>query len=413
MKKYEKEEIISKFNEKHNYKYLYSKFEYFGYKSKSIIICKIHGEFFQSPSKHIMGQGCKLCNNKYSIEEIKEKLYKIHGNNYEFIFDDQIIDTRSKIQIKCHHGINKILIRNLFQGQGCISCKGKKWTEIDLRNKLLEIHKNIIYPNGFLKNKILSVTCNVHGNFDIKKDRHLNGQGCPKCSKRKKYDNEFFIACVNEKISNLIYDKCKFTSFKKKVIVTCKKHGDFKSYPSYLLNGNGCSLCRNENNSLSKEFFLSECIKKHPEIDHSLVEYKGVNSDIKLICKIHGIFEQKAGFYLNISKGCKYCKETKGEKKIRIFLEKNMINFKQQYKQFGFRFDFYLPDLNIYIEFNGKQHYQPVKFFGGIETYNKQNLKDILKDEILLNKKIKLIKIGYWQINKIDDILKEEINYEN
>lgn len=414
MRKLNKNDILEKFEKKHNKNYDYSKFEYYNYHTKSIIICKIHGEFLQTPAKHISGQGCRTCNNKYSIDIIKEKLFQIHKNNYEFIFHENDIDTSSFIKMKCSHGIKNIKVRNLLQGNGCIHCKGKKYTENDLRNKLLKIHPDLIYSDGFIEGRNLKVICREHGNFNIKKDRHLSGQSCPKCSKRKKYDNEFFLQSIDKKFfGKYYYDKCHFTSFKEKVIITCKKHGDFETYPSYLLNGNGCSLCRNENNSYSEEEFLKKCIEKHPEIDHSLLEYKGSNSSIKLICNKHGIFEQKAGYYLNYSKGCKYCNETKGEKKIRIFLEKNNIKYEQQHKNYGFIFDFFIPSYNTYIEFNGKQHYSPIKFFGGIDSYNKQIKKDSLKDDILKNMNIKLIKIGYWQINKVDTILKKELINED
>jgi len=414
MRKLEINNVLKKFKEIHNITYDYSKFIYYGYKEKSIIICNIHGEFLQSPAKHLAGQGCKICNSRYSIEEIKSKLYEIHQNKYEFIFNDLIVDTSSKIKIKCSHGIKEMKIRYLLQGQGCIYCKGKKWKESDLRIKLSKIHSDLIYNDGFMIGKYLNVICKEHGNFNIKKDRHLSGQGCPKCSKRKKYDNNFFIDSITKNFKELYsYDNCFFKSFSEKVIITCKKHGDFESYPSYLLNGNGCSLCRNENNSYSQEEFLEKCIEKHPEIDHSILNYKGTNSKIKLICKKHGIFEQKAGYYLNYSKGCKYCNETKGEKQIRMYLENKKLEYKQQYKNYGFIFDFFIPSHNTYIEFNGRQHYEPIEFFGGSVSYNKQLLKDKLKDEILKDKNIKLIKIGYWQMSKIDTILKKELIDEN
>lgn len=409
MKKIDKCIILKRFEEKHGKKYDYSKVEYTGYHGKVIIICNNHGEFSQTPAKHISGQACRVCNTTYSIDTLKRKLKEVHKDKYEFIFNDNVVDTRSKIEIKCKHGIKEIQIRFLLQGQGCIYCKGKKWDENDLRDRLSQIHTNLIYKDGFMDGKYLNVVCKYHGDFRIRKDRHLGGQICPKCSNRKRYDQDFFIESISLKFDSLTYGKCKFESFKKKVTVTCKKHGDFKSYPHYLLNGNGCKLCAIEKSSHSKEEFLHRCMENHPEIDHSIMEYKGVNSKIKLICKEHGVFEQKAGYYLNNSKGCKYCRETKGEKKIRLFLEKNNICYKQQYLKFGFYFDFFLPNLNVYLEFNGKQHYEPIGFFGGLKTFERQIARDIEKDEIIHTENLKLIKIGYWQMSKIDDILEKEL----
>ena len=55
------EDIIKRFREIHNSTYDYSKVEYKGMNKKVCIICPIHGEFWQTPSKHLLGQGCKKC----------------------------------------------------------------------------------------------------------------------------------------------------------------------------------------------------------------------------------------------------------------------------------------------------------------------------------------------------------------
>ena len=54
-------EIISKFVEKHGGKYDYSKVEYKKMHEKVCIVCPKHGEFWQTPSKHLLGQGCPKC----------------------------------------------------------------------------------------------------------------------------------------------------------------------------------------------------------------------------------------------------------------------------------------------------------------------------------------------------------------
>ena len=413
MKKKTIENIIIDFKNIHGDKYVYDKFKYYGSKCKSTILCKIHGEFNQCASKHLSGQGCKLCNTRYSLEEIKEKLHKIHGDSYEFIFNEYL-DSRSYATVICRHGERKMKVSQLLDGQGCIHCKGKKWDENDLREKLISIHNNkFLYKEGFIINKdIISIYCKIHGDTIIRKDRHLLGQTCRKCSKRKKYDTSLFVEELKNKIKNCTYEKCKYVSHSDKVVVSCITHGDFESYPEYLLTGHGCKLCSSI--KYTQDEYLKMCEKRHPNLDNSKILYIGSQFPIKSSCKIHGDFEQKACYYINRSNGCPMCRETKGERIIRLFLEENKIKFIQEHKEFGFYFDFYLPNNNYYIEFNGKQHYHPIEFFGGEKSFNKQKEKDKTKNEIFLDDKDrKLIIIPYWKMDEIYDILKENILDEN
>lgn len=101
-------------------------------------------------------------------------------------------------------------------------------------------------------------------------------------------------------------------------------------------------------------------------------------------------------------------KESKGEKRIRLFLESAGIEYISEMK-FDMKvnkpipFDFYLPNHNICIEYNGRQHYEKTLF-------SRYDLKKRQKnDQIRVNycKKmgILLIVIGYWQYNSIENIL--------
>src|SRR5216683_2626548 len=93
------EEFIEKSNKIHNNQYNYSKVNYIDSTTKVIIICKIHGEFLQTPSHHMYNNtGCKKCNklklkpkscgvyNKSSVLQNKNKnfiLYLIKLSNME------------------------------------------------------------------------------------------------------------------------------------------------------------------------------------------------------------------------------------------------------------------------------------------------------------------------------------------
>ena len=115
-----------------------------------------------------------------------------------------------------------------------------------------------------------------------------------------------------------------------------------------------------------------------------------------------------------ISCGC--YNSSKGEEKIKEILNKLNINFIQQktfndlkYKS-NLKFDFFLPKYNYCIEYNGIQHYEPVKYFGGEKSFEEQKKKDSIKREWCKENNIKLIEIPYTDFNKLNaDYIKSRL----
>ena len=152
---------------------------------------------------------------------------------------------------------------------------------------------------------------------------------------------------------------------------------------------------------MTKEKFIEKAINKHGnKYDYSLVEYRNNSEKIDIICPIHNRFKQIPNNHLN-GNGCPLCKESKGERKIRLFLKENNINFIPQYKFndckniLSLPFDFYLPEHNICVEYNGRQHYEPIKLWGGINNLIEIKKRDKIKMEYCKNNNIPLIIIKY------------------
>ena len=112
------------------------------------------------------------------------------------------------------------------------------------------------------------------------------------------------------------------------------------------------------------------------------------------------------------------CKSSRGEKKIISFLKNENIQYFSQFKfdecknKNKLPFDFYLPNHNICIEFQGEQHYHPIPYFGGEDKLKKVKKRDQIKRNFCKNNLIKLIEIPYWDRCCIFKILKENIYYE-
>ncbi|QKF94507.1 putative zinc-ribbon domain protein [Fadolivirus algeromassiliense] len=114
--------------------------------------------------------------------------------------------------------------------------------------------------------------------------------------------------------------------------------------------------------------------------------------------------------------GCPICKFSRGEQKIINTLDYKKINYISQ-KTFEncihikqLPFDFYLTDYNLIIEFDGVQHFQPMKFCGGERDFVDRHKKDNIKNKFCKDNKINLIRISYKQINKIENIIDELLN---
>lgn len=117
---------------------------------------------------------------------------------------------------------------------------------------------------------------------------------------------------------------------------------------------------------------------------------------------------------------CPFCTgESSGERKVRITLEQLKIEYKQQYsfsecKRINLlKFDFYLPDYNCCVEYDGEQHFEPSNFFGGEEAFKERQERDEIKNQFCREQNIRLIRIPYWDFNKInEDYILERLENE-
>jgi len=105
------------------------------------------------------------------------------------------------------------------------------------------------------------------------------------------------------------------------------------------------------------------------------------------------------------------CLKSKGEQKVSSILRENNISFNQEETfedcidpetNTKLRFDFYLPKHNCCIEYDGIQHFEPSKRFGGEKAYKIRKRKDKLRDKYCEENDILLIRIPYTDYKKVD-----------
>ena len=255
------------------------------------------------------------------------------------------------------------------------------------------------YFNNKTKVKII---CPKHGTFEQRPDAHVNGFGCSKCTyDNKKSNNDVFLKRANEIHDNKYdYSLVEYINAKTKIKIICPKHGIFEQTPGTHINQkHGCLKCQGQNKSSLE--FIEECSKIHNnKYDYSLVEYINSIIKVKIICPVHGIFEQKPNDHRK-GCGCPMCNISKGETIIKKYLGDNNIKYIQHYSFNDCKnknllwFDFYLLDKNTCIEYDGIQHYEPIEYFGGINGLKYIMKNDRIKDRYCKKMRINLIRFKY------------------
>lgn len=277
----------------------------------------------------------------------------------------------------------------------------------------------------------MEVICKIHGSFWTKPRDHLQGRGCQKCGIENRLAKMLITTDVFIKKAKLIhsnrydYSKTKYISAIKKVIITCKIHGDFLQTPSSHLKGSGCHKCaieltRNKIKLNINDFINQSNIIHLYQYDYSktVITHSHVKSIIT--CKIHGDFEQTPSNHLR-GQGCPICKSSKGEKILLGIFVKNNIKYIREYKLPYYnrlRYDFYLPDYNLLIEFHGLQHYVYSKLFhkNARNNFYVRKERDRFKKILAKEYGIKIIYFNYKHLTIPRDqfetiVLKKLSNY--
>ena len=129
----------------HGDKYDYSKVEYKGNKIKVCIICYEHGEFWQTPNKHLSSkEGCPKCGDIFNglkkrlgTQEFIKRAKQIHGDKYDYS-KVEYVTSETKVQIICpKHGEFFQTPNCHLSGHGCPICN-ESHLEKTMKNILLE-----------------------------------------------------------------------------------------------------------------------------------------------------------------------------------------------------------------------------------------------------------------------------------
>ncbi len=231
----------------------------------------------------------------------------------------------------------------------------------------------------------------------------------------RKTTEQFIIDSIKVHGDKYNYKNVNYITKRIKIQIMCPTHGIFQQTPHDHLKGHGCpkcALCKRISNT--ENFIEKSKIIHGDKYDYSLVKYFNDKTKVKIVCKKHGVFEQRPNHHLT-GRGCSICNESKGENKTLKYLETLNIEYIRQMKFDGCKgirnrlpFDFYLPNLNICIEYDGEQHFFNKEIWGGEKKLKKTQQNDQIKNQYCLDNNIKLIRIRYDE--DVEKVLNESLN---
>lgn len=291
----------------------------------------------------------------------------------------------------------------------------KSFNESNIVDEFIKKHSNkydyskVNYVNNRTN---VEIVCPIHGSFFQNPYSHKMGSNCSKCVSRKKYDNLSFIEGA-KKIHGDKYDysKVNYINNKSKVDIVCPDHGIFKQSPNmHISKKSGCPKCYGRNKNTKD--FIEIASKYHSnKFDYSNVDYKNAHDKVNIICPTHGQFSMSYNSHITKGYGCPFCSETSGELKVRRFLTDNGIKFVYQ-KRFkdcknikNLVFDFYIPDKNLIVEYDGRHHFIPI--WGGDYGFSIIKKRDLIKNQYCKDNGIRIIRIKYDE--HVEDKLKDII----
>lgn len=394
--------------------------EYSGMLNGILHRCKIDKyEWITPPSSLLSGSGCPKCNGGYkrTKNEYIEELKNINPN-IEIVGEFKNISTKATFTCKICDNVWTTMPEVTLRGSGCPRCGNKRigeklsktheqyLEEVDKLGINIEVIEHYRGTSTKIKHR-----CKIDGYiWEVSPTRILNGSRCPLCCTPYKINHELYLLKIANSNPNVLpIEEYKGASVK--ILHKCLLcNNEWKTMPQLILRGCGCPECGKYKISQrllkGHDEYVSELNKLNPDV---IVIDKYVNcaTPIKHRCKIDNYEWYAPPSYMLSGCKCPSCCNSKGEFEVKSWLESKNIKYVTQKKFEDCKdkrclpFDFYLPDYNLCIEYDGEQHYRPVGF--GCKDndlvdnrFELTKYHDAIKTEYCETKGIRLIRIPYF-----------------
>lgn len=264
------DDFILRSRAKHGDKYNYSESVYVNSITKLTIICPIHGRFEQNAMDHLVGKGCRKCGGSeiLSTDIFLDRAEKVHGDTYIYSSVEYVnIDTHIKIICKKHGEFMQTPYKHLL-GRGCMICSGKEVNTAEFKKSAKDIHGDTYcYSLSEYKcNKsLIKIICKTHGVFKQSPNKHLSGRGCNKCGRSRTAKalmmdhDEYIRRCRNVHGNLYLYGNVKYSGMARKISIICAVHGEFSQEAWSHLRGSGCPKCPLNRDQPTSLYLLKSC----------------------------------------------------------------------------------------------------------------------------------------------------------
>lgn len=282
----------------------------------------------------------------------------------------------------------------------------KKLTIEYIRNKLNDIGYTLISTEYISATHKMDIKCDKGHIYSQTWGNFYTGHRCPKCNILNKRNS---IEDIKKYIESFGYTLLS-NSYKnrdEKLSVVCPKGHLFEITYGNFLNGRRCSECY-----ICKKKSEEEVKNLLNKFNYKLLsEYKSANSKITVECNFGHNYETTYAKF-SVGKRCPKCNISTGHNRICTYLDKHSIEYEIEYRLKdcnNYRFDVFIPNLNMAIEYDGQQHFEPVDCFGGEEGFRKNLQRDLIKNKYCKDNNIYLLRISYKEYNNIENILDNKI----
>jgi hypothetical protein len=402
--------------------------EYVSIHDKLEILCNNNHIYTQPLIYYNQGSRCVECKNSEKVGKMSMirhtyasvKKY-IEVENNDILHSLTYVKMKDFLDIecgKCHNRCN-ITYWNYKNGTKCRKCSGLDYLNIDyIKNEISQLRGDLIMSTEYINDKLpLKVICFKCTNEFTMCYRYLKkGSSCPLCSDKSTRPWTFEeVKQIIENDNNILIST-EYKNCHEKLIIQCGGcENEYMMRLNHYIKGSRCKICNTEQIKADRRLSY-EYVKKYIEDDDEKListTYENTNSHLDVQCnKCTQIYKVCFNsFRCNVRCPKCYSSISKGEEKILNFLNEKGIIHKQQAKLPGcahkniLKFDFYIKDLNLAIEFQGQQHYKAVDLFGGVKSFEELQIRDKIKVDYCRKNKIGLLIIPYWDYKNIHFLL--------
>ena len=454
-------EFIIKAKKLHGEKFDYSRVEYVNSTTPVLIECPDHGVLWQVPTAHLRKRmhGCKECGRVWQskntlrkrTEEFFKRCEKKHADKFDY--SETVFDTLDgTIEYVCpKHGHQEMQARLHLGEEGCRECalevkiellkfyKDQKQTAAreNFKQKASKKHKDFYDYNqvDYVNNTtLIDIICPIHGQFSQQPSNHLMGAGCEACGiarradKKRKSLEDFIAEAKAVHGDTFDYRNFKYETTHTPGIIICSNpdHKPTPITPAHHLGGQGCSECGEEgrdrwrrSSGHDTESWIAKARELHGDrYDYNQSEYTGYDCAITIKCAEHGLFVlEPAHQHIETERrrGCGECatRESTHSMAIGQWLTEKGYNFIKEWSHPEcrdvkvLRFDYFLPDFNACIEYDGEQHFRLGPWGHDEEDiqfrFIKGRRRDAIKSLWCIDNSVRLVRVtSKTKLKKID-----------